>query len=150
MLQQKSLCILPNNMRPVALTESAWRAQGPGQKNPDVSFDLGPQDTPVKVTLGRQQALDGGVSDDAQVRLHPACQSTDPVAVELQNCRGYRSGQLPVSMKPPSMHRQCHGQETFPMERIPRPKVINSGVKLYEHEARRWCVPACRRTMRAD
>ncbi|CAL5218364.1 g31 [Coccomyxa viridis] len=41
-------------------------AQGPGQKNPDVSFDLGPQDTPVKVTLGRQQALDGGVSDNPQ------------------------------------------------------------------------------------
>ena len=47
-------------------------AQGPGQKNPDVSFDLGPQDTPVKVTLGRQQALDGGVSTDAQVRPHSA------------------------------------------------------------------------------
>lgn len=47
----------------------ASHAQGPGQKNPDVSFDLGPQDTPVKVTLGRQQALDGGVSDNPQVSL---------------------------------------------------------------------------------
>ena len=50
-----------------ALTEPASHAQGPGQKNPDVSFDLGPQDTPVKVTLGRQQALDGGVSTNPQV-----------------------------------------------------------------------------------
>ena len=47
-------------------------AQGPGQKNPDVSFDLGSQDTPVKVTLGRQQALDGGVSDNAQVSSRSA------------------------------------------------------------------------------
>ena len=47
--------------------------QGPGQKNPDVSFNLGPQDTPVKVTLGRQQALDGGVSDNPQVGAEDIC-----------------------------------------------------------------------------
>ena len=42
-----------------------------------MSFDLGPQDTPVKVTLGRQQALDGGVANNPQVRpwTHP-CQHT--------------------------------------------------------------------------
>ena len=33
-----------------------------------MSFDLGAQDTPVKVTLGRQQALDGGVANNPQVR----------------------------------------------------------------------------------
>jgi len=47
--------------------------QGPGQKNPDVSFNLGPQETPVKVTLGRQQALDGGVSDNPQVGAEDIC-----------------------------------------------------------------------------
>ncbi len=55
--------------QPALVKHSALHAQGPGQKNPDVSFDLGPQDTPVKVTLGRQQALDGGVSDNPQVSL---------------------------------------------------------------------------------
>ena len=54
--------------------------QGPGKSNPDVSFDLGPQDTPVKVTLGRQQALDGGVADNPQVRpwTHPCRHSLTP------------------------------------------------------------------------
>lgn len=89
----------------MALTETALPAQGPGQKNPDVSFDLGPQDTPVKFTLGRQQALDGGVSDDAQVRLRAACPSTDhpvrsiiPVTrAAVTSSEGHRNGQLQVS-----------------------------------------------------
>ena len=46
--------------------------QGPGQSNPDVSFDLGPQETPVKVTLGKQQALDAAVADSPQVHAPEA------------------------------------------------------------------------------
>ena len=41
-----------------------------------MSFDLGAQDTPVKVTLGRQQALDGGVANNPQVRPLDTAAST--------------------------------------------------------------------------
>ena len=31
--------------------------QAPGQANPDVDFQVGPSDAPVKVSLGRQSSL---------------------------------------------------------------------------------------------
>lgn len=34
--------------------------QAPGKDSPDVSFKVGPQDSPVAVTLGQQPGLDGG------------------------------------------------------------------------------------------
>jgi hypothetical protein len=58
---------------------SSWRkqqsaflfSQGPGMKDPDVSFNVGPGDAPVKVVLGKQAGLDAGVTDsntpDSQV-----------------------------------------------------------------------------------
>ncbi|EIE27083.1 hypothetical protein COCSUDRAFT_45725 [Coccomyxa subellipsoidea C-169] len=39
-------------------------AQAPGKANPDVSFKVGPQDSPVAVTLGQQPGLDGGADKE--------------------------------------------------------------------------------------
>lgn len=41
--------------------------------NPDVSFNLGPNDSPVKVTLGRQSGLSGGVANnqDSSLQVPP-------------------------------------------------------------------------------
>nr|QOL01160.1 putative extracellular protein CSOL_081 [Pseudococcomyxa simplex] len=43
-------------------------AQAPGKDSPDVSFKVGPQDSPVAVTLGQQPGLDGG-ADKAESGL---------------------------------------------------------------------------------